>query len=39
VRGRRNPGTAVGRGLKTLATRLLGGETRHYEVLSETFRP
>ena len=39
VRGRRNPGTAVGRGLKTLATRLLGGETRHYEVRSETFRP
>ncbi|MGZ8456678.1 MAG: hypothetical protein ACXWZ4_08795 [Gemmatirosa sp.] len=39
VRGRRNPGTAVGRGLKTLASRLLGGETRHYEVRSETFRP
>jgi hypothetical protein len=39
VRGRRNPGTAVGRGLKTLASRLLGGESRHYEVRSETFRP
>jgi hypothetical protein len=34
VRGRRNPGTAVGRGLKTLATRLLCVETRHYEVRS-----
>jgi hypothetical protein len=39
VRGRRNPGTALGRGLETLATRLLGGETRHYEVRSEIFRP
>ena len=39
VRGQRNPGTAVGRGIRTLASRLLGGETRHYEVRSETFRP
>ena len=39
VRGQRNPGTALGRGLKTLTSRLLGGETRHYEVRSETFRP
>jgi hypothetical protein len=32
-------GTAIGRGLKTLASRMLGGETRHYEVRSATFRP
>jgi len=30
VRGRRNPGTVLGRGFKTLATRLLGGERREY---------
>lgn len=39
VQGRRSPGTALGRGVKVLAERLLGGETRHYEVRSETFRP
>ncbi|MDQ6925114.1 MAG: hypothetical protein M3154_02635 [Candidatus Eremiobacteraeota bacterium] len=39
VRGRRSPGTALGNGLKVLAERVLGGETRHYEVRSETFRP
>lgn len=39
VRGRRSPGTALGRGVKVLTERLLGGETRHYEVRSETFRP
>ena len=39
VRGRRSPGTALGNGLKVLAERLLGGETRHYDVRSETFRP
>lgn len=38
VRGKRNPGTALGRGLSTLATRLLGGETRRYEQRTETFR-
>lgn len=31
VQGRRNPGTALTRGLKTLTTRLLGGEVRHLE--------
>ncbi len=31
VRGRRNPGTALTRGLRTLVTRLLGGEVRHLE--------
>ena len=39
VRGQRNPGTALGRGLRTLATRLLGSESRHYETRSGTFRP
>jgi len=38
VRGKRNPGTALGRGLSTLATRLLGGEKRRYEQRTETFR-
>ena len=38
VRGQRNPGTAVTRGVKTLMVRLLGGESRHYEVRSTTFR-
>lgn len=30
VRGQRNPGTVLGRGIKTLASRLLGGERREY---------
>ena len=38
VRGQRNPGTAVTRGLRTLFARLLGGERRHYEQRSGTFR-
>jgi len=38
VRGRRNPGTALTRGLRTLFVRLIGGERRHYEVRSGTFR-
>jgi hypothetical protein len=38
VRGKRNPGTALGRGLATLATRLLGGEKRQYIQRTETFR-
>ena len=38
VRGRRNPATALGRGISTLATRLLGGETRRFEQRTETFR-
>jgi uncharacterized protein DUF4390 len=38
VRGKRNPGTALGRGLSRLATRLLGGENRRYEQRTETFR-
>ena len=39
VRGRRNPGTALTRGVRTLMVRLLGGETRHYELRSATFAP
>lgn len=38
VRGQRNPGTALTRGLRTLFVRLLGGEKRHYEAQSSTFR-
>jgi hypothetical protein len=38
VRGKRNPGTALGRGVSRLATRLLGGEKRTYEQRTETFR-
>lgn len=39
VRGKKNPGTAVTRGLRTLVVRLLGGEKRHYEARSGRFRP
>lgn len=39
VRGQKNPGTAVTRGLRTLVVRLLGGEKRHYESRSGTFKP
>jgi hypothetical protein len=39
VRGKRNPGTAIGRGMRTLLVRLLGGESRTLEVRSSTFRP
>lgn len=38
VHGERNPGTALGRGAKTLVTRLLGGEERHYQARSRVFR-
>ncbi len=37
VRLQRNPGTAVGRGVRTLLVRLLGGEKRHYERRSGAF--
>lgn len=37
VRGQRNPGTALTRGLRTLFVRLLGGEKRRYDVESRTF--
>ena len=39
VRGQRNPGTALGRGLRTLAVRLLGSESAEYRGRSTTFRP
>jgi hypothetical protein len=39
VRGERNPGTALARGVRTLFVRMLGGDTRAYEVRSSTFRP
>ena len=38
VRGQRNPGTAVTRGVRTLIVKLLGGEKRTIEVRSGTFR-
>ncbi len=38
VRGERNPGTAFTRGLRSLTTRLLGGERREYAARSATFR-
>ncbi len=38
VRGKKNPGTAVSRGVRTLMVRLLGGEKIRYEARSGTFR-
>lgn len=38
VRGENNPLTAIGEGARTLVTRILGGERRHYEKRSATFR-
>jgi hypothetical protein len=38
VSGKKNPGTALGRGVRTLVVRLLGGEKRHYEARTGTFR-
>jgi hypothetical protein len=37
VRGERNPGTVIGKGLKTLASRLLGGERREYVARTGVF--
>jgi len=39
VSGKKNPGTALGRGVRTLVVRLLGGEKRHYEARAGTFKP
>jgi hypothetical protein len=39
VRGRRNPGTALTRGVRSLIVGLLGGENRHYEARTRTFVP
>lgn len=38
VRGRRDPVSTLRRGLGTLLSRMLGGERRHYEARSATFR-
>lgn len=38
VRGERNPGTAITRGVRSLAARLLGGSRRRYEARSLSFR-
>ncbi len=38
VRGRRNPATAVTRGVRTVMVRLLGGEKRRYVQRSATFK-
>jgi len=39
VSGRKNPGTALTRGVRTLVVRLLGGTKRHFEAKTGTFRP
>jgi len=39
VSGKQNPGTALGRGVRTLVVRLLGGEKRHYEARTGKFKP
>lgn len=36
VQGKRSPGSALGTGMRTLVTRLLGGEVRHLEARSPT---
>jgi len=38
VSGRKNPGTALTRGVRTLVVRLLGGTRRHFETRTSTFR-
>jgi hypothetical protein len=38
LQGHRNPGTALGNGMRTLITRVLGGQKRQYVTKSETFR-
>lgn len=39
VSGERNAGTAISRGIRSLTTRLLGGEKREYAARTSTFRP
>lgn len=39
VRGRRNPGTAVSSGVRTLVVRLLGGERIEYQASTGVFKP
>ena len=38
ARGRLNPVSALGRGIGSLVSRMLGGERRHYEARSVAFR-
>lgn len=38
LKGRTNPGTALTRGLRSIAAKLLGGESRQYDVTSPSFR-
>ena len=38
INGQRNPGTAMTRGFRALAARLLGGEKREYETRTSSFR-
>jgi hypothetical protein len=38
VHGKTNPATAIGNGVETLLSRILGGEKLHYEERSPTFR-
>jgi len=38
LKGRTNPGTALTRGLRSIAAKLLGGESRQYEVTSPSFK-
>ncbi len=38
VRGQRNPGGVVGRGIRTLFLRIIGAEKRHYEARTRIFR-
>lgn len=38
IHGRRDPGTAITRSIRMLASRLLGGETREFEAGTEAFR-
>jgi hypothetical protein len=38
VRGERNPGTALGRGVRRVFVRVLGGEQRHLEARTPSFR-
>lgn len=39
VHGEKSPGTAIGQGAKTLITKLLGGQEKHYQARSKMFRP
>lgn len=38
VRGERNPGTAIGRGVRRVLVRVVGGERRHLEARTASFR-